>query len=523
MFAAACLSLVFVPPPVATLAVSDPVALAASLTRIFGRPVDLAHGRDLSAWRRDEPGFATLASLDGLGGPTPPVTLRLPMTAADFRANVLTDAERATITQNESRFTDGAGTVWHFAATGQSVVLSPNARLLAVNPEPRGPDIVGCELRVDLNRVRQLAGKEIAATTQLVGLMLQTGGASWLKGFDARQREVAANLVGAAYRVVADGESLTLRFAVTPAGVGLTADWRCVPGSPSAKLLAAEVPTKLREWRELPRAFPLSARHLSPAVARELAGLTREFVAAPRDADSARAIAEYDRLLAEAGRVREAGGVVAVADRDGNLLAAHAAALKSLKKGAAYRNLPIAAAPEITGTRELARARIELDLQGAAGGVADPNLRQATLASIERLAGATPEYHFGSRNGEFARVTGTDPEQRLEAFAHPKARAGSDTNLVVARNLLPAKLSTFAGWRTPETLRAIADYAVAVEGAMPAFPGWELPQISVPMDAGMVPFAAGARLAPEGVTVGVGLPAGAFKMMCEAVCGEPGR
>ena len=52
---------------------------------------------------------------------------------------------------------------------------------------------------------------------------------------------------------------------------------------------------------------------------------------------------------------------------------------------------------------------------------------------------------------------------------------------------------------------------------MPAFPGWEMPRIEVPQNANSTPFAAGARLSAEGVAVGIGLPASAFKLVCESV------
>ena len=520
MFAIACLSLALVPPPVATLALDDPTRLAETLGQLLGTRVDVLPGRDLSAWRRGEVGFAALYGFDGLAGPTPPLALVLPMTEADFRAKALTDAERGTMPEGGSQFTDAGGTAWHVAAAGDWVVVTPRTRLLLARfgrAGIRGERGEGVRLDIDLDRVRRLAGSEITAAAQFANLVLTAGGPAWLKGFDPRQREVAAKLVGAAYRVIADGESLTLSARATAAGVALVADWRCRPGTPGANLLAAETPGELAAWRDLPLAYPLAVRRLSPAVARELAGLTREFVAAPGDAASAEAVADYERLMSRAPLVCEAGGVVAVADPRGERAAAHARALRSLQRGAAYRNLPLASVPAVTGAGDLARVRLKLDLGRAAGGVADPNLRQATLASIERLAGATPEYAFGIRNGRFVRVTGSEPAARLHRFTEPSATAGSAPELVAARTLLPGRLSALAAYRTPDLLRGLDGYLQSVGDAMPAFPGWELPRLGVPPDAPPAPLTGGLTLSPAGVTVSVGLQPGAAKVVCEAV------
>lgn len=525
MFAVACLSLALTPPPVATITVSDPTRLAAAFGELLDTRVEFAPGRDLSAWRRGAIGFAALYGFEGVTGPTPPVVITMPMTAALFHEKVLTAAERESVPDGGSRFTDATGSVWHFAAAGDSVVISPDARLLGVRfrqPLRVLESLGGATLRIDLRRVRALAGKEIMAATQFVTLMLRTGGASWLKGFDARQRESAAKLVEGAHRVVADGVELWVALDPRPTGGGIAAGWVCRPGTPTANLLAAETPTALEEWRDLPlriggeSAYPIAVRKLSPAVARALAGVNPEFAAAPGDAASARAITNYEERLTRAGLVTEVRGVVLTPDPDGELGKSYEAALRTLKKGASYRNLPLRAAPELHATPGSTAARIPLDFEAATGGIADPNLRRAAFASIEKLTPPEPVVSFGTDAGQFFRASRS--RATPAAMLRPDARAGVELELMRARAMLPEKLSAFVGLDMADALKSAAEFGTTIETAVPAFPGWELPAIDARvLRRGETPFAAGVRLSPKGVTMGVGLPTAALRMAWAAI------
>lgn len=525
MFAVACLALALTPPPVATLSVFDPAQLALLFDELLGTRVDFAAGRDLSAWRRDGFGYAQVMRFDGLTGPTPPIVVVLPMTAADFRAKALTAAERASIPAAGARFADASGTVWHFAAAGKSVILSPDTRLLSgrfLSPMPFEKAVA---LRVDLNRVRLLAGKEFTAATQFAILMLRTGGASWLKGFDPRQRESAAKLVAAAHRVVADGESLTLAHNPAHKGMNFSVEWTCRPGTPSAKLLEAENPSEFREWQSLPLkvgdkpAYPIAARRFSPAVAAALMSLNPEFAAAPGDATSTQAVADYEDRLARAGLVTQVGDTVCIADPHGELGKSYEAVLRSLHKGAAYRNLPLRATPTVydaPGTTKT--ATIPLDLSAATTGIADANLRQAALATIARLTPSEPIVRFSTDGKRFLRVRLSSlqaPRLTLPTAAGPVA---SSTDLMTARGMVQDDLSAIVGLDMAETLRTAAEFATTVESAMPAFPGWELPTIDARvLKRGETPFVAAATVSPRGVTLSVGLPTRAVRMVWEAI------
>ena len=520
MFAVCCLSLVLTPPPVATLTVSDPTRLAEECGELLGTKIDFVAGRDLSAWRWGDIGIASLTRLDGLSGPTPPLVLTLPMTASQFCTRVLTAAERESIPVGESRFTCESAAVWHFAAVGDSVVLSPDARLLGVRHRRLlkvMESLGGATLRIDLARVRQLAGKEITAATQFATLMLRTGGAPWLKGFDTRQRETVAKLVGAAHRIVADGEELWLTADATRTGLRVATGWACGPKTLSAKFLAAEMPTELDEWRDLPLAYPVAVRKLSPAVARALAQLNPEFAAAPGDAASAIAIADYQNRLAAAGLVTEFGGTVRIPDPDGQLGKSYEAALRSLRKGAAYRNVPLRAMPTVSDhCGEFSVARIPLDLDAATAGIADANLRQAAFASIEKLTPREPSVSFGNHSGRFVR--GAKSRAALDAADRTDTRAGGNLELMRARAMLPEKLSAFVGLDMAETLRTAVEFATTLESALPAFPGWEVPTIDAKvLRRGVTPFAAGARLSPGGVELVVALPTAAVRMIWTAI------
>ena len=432
-----------------------------------------------------------------------------------------------------AEMTDPAGGRLLTAGDNVGPRLSP-AALGVTGPLVRSADAAAF---VNLARLRELHGDTLTAAGAVATFALRSGAGGFAQGFDPRQRASAAKLVNGLTRMLTDGEVLAAGVRRVPAELsnpgGLTAElgWACRPGTPAAELLAGEVPTGQESGLFFPSAGRVQSEHaFGPAVAAVVRDFAPEFVAPAADKAAVAAVAAYDKQLAAVTRVMTTGPVTWVWTPDAaGLAAAHRAAVRALPAGAYVNNLPLKQPPAVRPEAvwewtegDFVRVALDLDLAAATAGIADPNLRQATHESVTRLAAEQTVYWFGYRRGVFFRVvapTKAEADAAVRAVFSRLSRYGDVFGhpFTGVRLMLPALSTATVTTETAPALTAAGDFLQAVGGALPAFPGFELPTIAVPKDAPASAVGLSLALTPRGGTVTVAVPAAAARLIEQSV------
>ena len=463
---------------------------------------ELAPGRDVNAIAPGERIVGVAFTFDGWNSPTPPWVWLVPVQdGAEFRKKLLTDDERGDF-ETGKEGVDRAGP-WFLVTRPGYVAVSASEeaakayrtsrdrltveRLGTLSPVVNESD---ASVYVNLAGINAQYGDAIRSALQFATLLLQNGGTGPIPAFDARQLETVKFALTGLTQALADGRDLAVGLSVTGDGLTVRAEVAFTPGSPTAKQFAADKPVSLDEVLTLPAGCTTyTASRWGPAAAAILRQLTREYQAPPDDERARAAVTTYESALRDgvhvtAGRGAETGELLVTPDA-AKLTAAHAKLLRTMPQGGYSRNVLLASKP---GLREKAleahgftlhRAELALDLEAGVATIRDPNVKQATLESMKRLVNEKTVVWFGDDGKRYARLeaaTPADATRVLESLLAETDRVGANAAYQATRQRLPKLASMTLLAEAGPTMTLLADYTRSVAGALPALPGFEVPE-----------------------------------------------
>ncbi len=463
---------------------------------------EFAPGRDVNAVSPDERIVGVAFTLDGWNSPTPPWVWLVPVQdGAEFRKKLLNDDERSDF-ETGKEGVDRAGP-WFLVTRPGHVAVSASEeaakayhasrdrltaeRLGTLSPVVNESD---ASVYVNLAGVNARYGDAIRSALQFATLLLQNSGTGPIPAFDARQLETVKFALAGLTQALADGRDLAVGLSVNGDGLTVRAEVAFTHGSPTAKQFAADKPVSLDELLTLPAgSTTYTASRWGPAAAAILRQLTREYQPPADDERARAAVSTYESALRDgvqvtAGRGSESGSVLAMPDA-AKLTAGHAKLLRTMPQGGYSRNVLLAAKP---GLREKAveahgftlhRAELALDLEAGVATIRDPNVKQATLESMKRLVSEKTVLWFGDDGKRYARLeaaTPADATRVLESLLAETDRIGANAPFQATRQRLPKLASMVLLAEAGPTMTLLADYARSVAGALPAVPGFEVPE-----------------------------------------------
>jgi len=503
---------------------------------------EAAPGRDLDAVTPGERVVGLAFTLDGWNSPTPPWVWLVPVAdAKSFRAKLLTDDERGDFEAGKAGV-DRAGPWFlvnrpgHVAVTASEDAakayhasrerLTPE-RLGTLSPVVNESDV---SLYVNLAGVNAQYGDAARSAVQFATLVLQNGGSGPIPAFDPRQLATVTFALGGLTQALADGRDLAVGLSVGTDGVTLRAEVAFTPGSPTAKQFAADKPATLDELTTLPAGFTTyTASRWGPAAAAIVRRLTREYQAPPDDDRATAAVTAHDAagrdgVQVGVSRGAESASILAVPGAAA-LTAAHAKLVRTMPQGGYARNVLLAAKPGLRDKAveahgfELRRAELALDLDAGVATIRDANVRQATLESMKRLVNPRTVLWFGDDGKRYAQLEAADPAAAthlLGALLAETDRVGTNAAFAATRQRLPEAASLLLLAEAGPTVALLADYARSVAGALPAVPGFEVPEFRTLKNPpqSFVGVAVAAQAGRVGLTVVV--PAAAAKISVDS-------
>jgi len=503
---------------------------------------DATPGRDLDVVPADARLVGVAFTFDGWNSPTPPWVWLVPVKdAATFRKAFLTDDERGDFEAGKGGV-DRAGPWFLVNRTGFVAVSASEAAAKAfhasrelVTPERLGtlaPVVNDSDASLYLNvaAVNAQYGDAIRSTAQFAGLMLRNGGGP-LPAFDARQVETVQLVLDGLTQTLADGRDLAVGLSFVADGVTLRAELAFTPGSPTEKRFAADKPAALDEVLALPAGFTTyTASSWGPAESAVVRRLTREYEAPADDERATAAVTAFDATGRDGVRVsvsRDAeSAALSVTPDAAKRTAAHAKVLRTMPAAGYARNVKLADAPGLrekalhAGGFTLNRGQLTLDLDAGVSTIRDPNVKQATLESMKRLVNEKTVLWFGDDGKRSAQLEAADEAAATRLMTTLLAetdRVGGTTAFAATRRRLPKSASYVLLAEAGPTTNLLADYARSVAGALPAVPGFEIPEFRTLKNPPQTFVGVALTAQANGVGLTLFVPTAAAKVAADSV------
>ncbi len=434
----------------------------------------------------------------------------------------------------EVAFTPGSPTAKQFAADKPAAKAFKASREF-VTPERLGA-LAGIVNDSDLSAYINVAavnaqcGDVVRSTVQFAGLMLRNGGGP-IPAFDPRQVETVQLVLDGLAQTLADGRDLAVGLTFGAEGVTLRAEVAFTPGSPTAKQFAADKPAALDELLTLPAGFTAyTASQWGPAASAVVRRLTREYEAPADDERATAAVTAFDATGRDGVRVSVSrdgeSGTLLVTPDAAKRTAAHAKLLRTMPAAGYARNVKLADAPGLrekaldAGGFALNRGQLTLDLEAGVATIRDPNVKQATLESMRRLVREKTVLWFGDDGKRHALLEATDEvaaTKLLTSLLADTDRVGGNAAFTATRQRLPKSASYLLLAEAGPTVATLSDYTRSVAGALPAVPGFDIPEFRTLKNPPQ--SFVGVTLTAQGGGVGLTLfvPAAAAKVAADSV------
>ena len=499
-------------------------------------------GRDLDVLPADARLVGVAFTFDGWNSPTPPWVWLVPVKdGATFRKKFLTDEERGD-SEAGKEGVDRAGPWFLVNRPGYVAVSASEAAAKAfhasadkVTPERLGklaPVVNDADgsLYINVAAVNTQYGDVLRSTTQFAGLMLRNGGGP-LPAFDARQVATVQLVLDGVTRTLADGRDLAVGLTFGAEGVTMQAEVAYTPGSPTAKQFAADKPASLDELLTLPAGFTTyTVSHWGPVASAVVRRLTREYQAPADDERATAAVTAFDATGRDGVRVSVSrdgeSAALAITPDAAKRTAAHAKVIRTMPAAGYARNVKLADAPSLrenaldAGGFTLNRGQLTLDLEAGVATIRDPNVKQATLESMRRLVSEKTVLWFGDDGKRSAQLEAADEvatTRLMTTLLAETDRVGGTAAFTATRRRLPKLASYLLLAEAGPTVNLLADYARSVSGALPAVPGFEVPEFRTLKNPpqSFVGVAVTAQAGRVGLTLFV--PAAAAKVAADSV------
>jgi hypothetical protein len=489
----------------------DPAVAKDAVAKFDEQLKTLLENRDLKGIDPTGRIFLAVGAFGDLGNDTPPVAVAVPTPDyKTFKEKFLTAAERKSLVVNKEGWdeveleTDGGGTTYIVDLTGGYVILTPSkatAETYAGKPERLTAKKLGtvadsflnadAALFLNLKRVNEVYGDTIKQGKQLIGVLMQQGGA----GFDPKQMQAAKIVFDGLFQVAEDATGIVIGVEARPEGANLRLDAAFAPDTPSANALAAEKPTPLAALAALPKGM---SSYTASKWGKAFADLQRqfggEFTAPPGEDRLADAIEKFVEVIAAAGESvtvtgPESASLTATTVADpGKVADAKLKVMKQLVAGAGYSNLTLKANAAVKEGDQKAHgftlhaAAIEVDYEASVKNVPNETAKEAAIEAMKKLVPAKQTVWFGGDGKRFVQVTAKDwaaAKKLLDGYAEGKAKAGDDPAFAATRKQLPDEAVFVALTETAGMLSGMAESFGAIGNAVPA-PGLEIPKIGKP-------------------------------------------
>jgi hypothetical protein len=467
------------------------------------RKVNAEAGRGLDGFALDKPVTVIAFTFEGITGPTPPwVAVFSVSDAKTFRQKVLTDAERGDTEQRKDGI-ERAGP-WFLVSRPGTVAVTPSedaARAYRDSKETLsaerlgelGPVMADADVSCYVNVVAINAryGDAARAGVQFADFVLQSGGNGLIPTFDAKQVEVVRYALGGLTQFLADGRALAVGLKLGADGAKLGVKAEFTPGSPTAKRFATDKSVSLDNLATLPAGYTTYvASAWGPAATAALQKLAPAYRAPKGDARAGSAVETYDAVL-RAGGVRlgvagpGASGFVTAGPDAKARTAAQTKVLRTMTADGWAGNLPLAERPGVrdaaleAGGFTLHRATLALDLEAGVETIRDANLRAATLESIRRIVSEKTVLWFGGDGKRYAEIVAAEPDAAAKILGDllgEANRVSANKPFAATREALPKVASLVVLAEAAPAVASLADYTKSVSGALPAVPGFEIPE-----------------------------------------------
>jgi len=473
---------------------------------------DLLDGRELKAVSKDGRVFVAITDLASLAD-EPEFAIIIPVTSVkEFKDGFLKEDERKALKKSgdniESVKIDGKEATTFFVDRKDHVVLSTNsdvAALFAKSTDKHLGTVMAkgtqtaflaqdVAVYVNLKMVNKQYGAQVRGFKAIIDLTLQGGGGM---GLDKKQIEMARGLFNSLVALFDDGVAAVLGVEFRPEGGNLHFTAQFSSDSETNDFLKKLTPAAFKQLGAMPNGMMMySASNFEMGASKTLTALMQSALADDEDEDAKQGIKAALKDLAAADRVVQYSGMntigsgIEIAEYK-DAAKANAAMLKmfkSLSKSGSFGNVPLKAAPtikenaETVGKFKFTSVKFNYDFDKAVEALPE-NIRDATRATMERLAGDKVTLYFGYSGNTLIQIAGKDWAQAkagIEEYLKGGNPLDKDENFQSVRKQLPADATMLMLGDTARTLEMIVDLVKDQAAALPGFPGGGIPELKAP-------------------------------------------
>jgi hypothetical protein len=464
-------------------------------------------GRKLRGLTKDGPIFVVFMEMPKLSEPQPNVAVVVAVTDyAEFRDNILTDAEKKSIKKGDGyeSFTAEAGNenVFLVDKKGYVVVTPVKEIAIAFTKKAAGLDgkmskaqaakllssDVGVYLSMDIfnkEYADQIKAAHEAADEQMKKLEETVG-----KGQKA-QFELVMKMIGPIFQAVEDSKGALVTLEIRPGGVAWHMQSEVRAGSPTADALKGSKQSAFKNLAKMPAGEVFYVgMEISPNMAKSLGSMMTGLTADP-DSKGAKAMAEALSEWSKSAPSESIGGVkyplsgvqVAKSADPGKTLAASLKMFKAMGAEGAFQNAHFKGKPEV---KEKAEKYMAIDfasihmvfdwektMADAGGGKEMPEaMKKQMVEGMKKLIGDSLNSWIGTDGKQIIQVFAKDwgsAEKLLDQYFKGANTVGDEKAFAAARKEMPAEATFLMEIDAVQYTAVILDFVKPlIETAAPA-------------------------------------------------------
>lgn len=471
---------------------------------------EVTNGRDLKGLVKDGRIYFVFADLASLGGDQPIVAVFVPVTSAkEFTDGFLKEAEKKSLKKE-----DGFDSVKMESQEDPFYLVDRKNYLAITNDKDLAKDLSkggdglakalpkdtadaflsqDVSAYVNLRAINKQYGPQIKGFKAILDLGLQGGG----MGIDKKQAELIKQMFNGFLSVLDDGTGAVLGFDFRPEGVNIHLSAQFAADSGTNDFLKSLKPATLAQLGALPSGrIMYIASNFDASKSKTLQALMIEGLAADEDEDASKGIAEAVKELADADRTIDLTMMRTLAEgaeigeyKDGaKAFAAMMKVFKSLTKTGSVGNVPLKDKPvikenaETLGDWKFNSIKFSFDFDKAVEELPE-QLREATKASMMKLAGDKTNVWIGVKGNKVISVTGkdwSDAKAALEEIQKGANPLDQEPSYAVTRKQLPADATMLFMADTSRFIEEAMSMVRDMAAGVPGFPGGGIPDIKAP-------------------------------------------
>ena len=482
---------------------------APEITKLLDGALDQAlKGRKLTDVRKDARAFLVLNDLTSLIEGSPAVSVLVPITKyKDFQASFLTKDEQKSMERGgdgvDAIKTDAFGdeeTVFlvdlkeYVAVTAHRATADAYAaKYTAASTDAMGAELGATFLKADIaayvnmDAINEQFGDQIRAFKGLIDFaLMQAQQQGALGALNKKQIEAVKVMLKGLIQAVEDCHGVVAAAEFRPEGLMVRLQLRFAENSPSAKLLASELPSTLADLGKLPAGLgTYQGSKFGKAIGELVRDLGQEFATTDEDMRGAGLIEDHLKDLAAAGPGAEFAAaqtpdsaITVTAYKDATKAAkALTKTYKAVAAGGRVGGVVVKAAPRVDdeaakhGKFTFTEVNLKHDFEATVAGLPD-GVKEATLETLKRTTAEQATHWVGTDGEVLVRLTAknwTAAKALLEKYLDGKESLGAMPAFKRVREQLPPEANLIV---VAEIESAITGLVASMKGAADAIPGF---------------------------------------------------